>query len=102
MKSITIRDLAEAAGTSIATVSRALSGAPKVGRETRSRIIHLAEELGYRSGNHRKTIGVVLPSVEVPRFDAYTAAFQKALTLEIYRRGYRTVILSFEDCCFLQ
>ncbi len=91
MKSITIRDLAEAAGTSIATVSRALSGAPKVGRETRSRIIHLAEELGYRSGNHRKTIGVVLPSVEVPRFDAYTAAFQKALTLEIYRR-------SFEDC----
>ena len=39
MKLVTIRDLAEAAGTSIATVSRALSGAPKVGRETRSRII---------------------------------------------------------------
>ena len=97
MKPITIRDLAEAAGTSIATVSRALSGAPKVGRETRSRIIHLAELLGYRSGNHRKTIGVVLPSLEMPRFDAYTATFQKALTLEIYRRGYRTIILSFED-----
>lgn len=35
--------------------------------------------------------------MEVPRFDAYTAVFQKALTLEIYRRGFRTVILSFED-----
>ncbi len=97
MKPVTIRDLAEAAGTSIATVSRALSGAPKVGRETRSRIIHLAEELGYRSGNHHKTIGLVLPSLEMPRFDAYTATLQKALTLEIYRRGFRTVILSFED-----
>lgn len=97
MKSITIRDLAEAAGTSIATVSRALSGAPKVGRETRSRIIHLAEELGYRSGNHHKTIGLVLPSVEILFFDAYMISFQKALTQEIYRRGYRTIILSFED-----
>ncbi|WP_295808347.1 LacI family DNA-binding transcriptional regulator [uncultured Victivallis sp.] len=97
MKPVTIRDLAEAAGTSIATVSRALSGAPKVGRETRSRIIHLAEELGYRSGNHHKTIGLVLPSVEILFFDAYMISFQKALTQEIYRRGYRTIILSFED-----
>lgn len=97
MKSVTIRDLAEAAGTSIATVSRALSGAPKVGRETRNHIIHLAEELGYRSGTHRKTIGIVLPSEEVPLVDTYVITFQKALSSEIYRRGYRTIILSFED-----
>ena len=92
-----IYDIAREAGVSIATVSRALSGAPKVGRETRSRIIHLAEELGYRSGNHHKTIGLVLPSVEILFFDAYMISFQKALTQEIYRRGYRTIILSFED-----
>ncbi|NTW42750.1 MAG: LacI family transcriptional regulator, partial [Cellulomonadaceae bacterium] len=43
----TIRDLAERAGVSAATISRAFSRPDKVGAETRQRILALATELGY-------------------------------------------------------
>lgn len=45
--SLNMADLAERAGVSIATVSRALSGAPGVSAGTRARIKGLAEELSY-------------------------------------------------------
>lgn len=44
---LNMADLAERAGVSIATVSRALSGAPGVSEETRRRIKNLAEDLSY-------------------------------------------------------
>jgi LacI family transcriptional regulator, repressor for deo operon, udp, cdd, tsx, nupC, and nupG len=44
---LNMADLAERAGVSIATVSRALSGAPGVSEETRRRIKDLAENLSY-------------------------------------------------------
>ncbi|WP_433618478.1 LacI family DNA-binding transcriptional regulator [Dactylosporangium sp. CA-139114] len=44
---LNMADLAERAGVSIATVSRALSGAPGVSEETRRRIKSLAEDLSY-------------------------------------------------------
>lgn len=43
-----MRDLAAAAGVSIATVSLALAGRPKVSQATRDKILKLAEEMGYR------------------------------------------------------
>ena len=44
----TIYDLAEAAGVSIATVSRALNDHYAVSEETKTRILKLAEEMDYR------------------------------------------------------
>ncbi|MFI7542258.1 LacI family DNA-binding transcriptional regulator [Actinoplanes sp. NPDC049599] len=44
---LNMADLAERAGVSIATVSRALSGAPGVSEETRRRIKELAADLSY-------------------------------------------------------
>ncbi|MEX1093581.1 MAG: LacI family DNA-binding transcriptional regulator [Acidimicrobiia bacterium] len=43
----TIRDVAEAAGVSIATVSRALRGLPSVAPSTRSRVEEVARRLSY-------------------------------------------------------
>ena len=45
---VTIRDLARMSNTSVATVSRALGKKPGVTPETRERILHLAESLGYQ------------------------------------------------------
>ena len=44
---ITIRDIAEKTGVSVAAVSLAINNKPGVGDETRKNIIRVAEELGY-------------------------------------------------------
>ncbi|MCI8479404.1 MAG: LacI family transcriptional regulator [Oscillibacter sp.] len=72
MKSVTLKDVAKAAGVSYATVSRALSGSPQIGSETRERVIKLCDEMGYttnyvaRSMVMKKTdlLGLVVPSVD--------------------------------------
>ena len=72
MKSVTLKDVAKAAGVSYATVSRALSGSPQIGSDTRERIIKLCDEMGYttnyvaRSMVTKRTglIGLVVPSID--------------------------------------
>lgn len=49
--STTLRDLAKAAAVSEITVSRALRGMASVNEQTRSRIVKIAEKMGYLSGN---------------------------------------------------
>ena len=44
-----IRDVARAAGVSVATASLAINGRPGVAEETRRRIVTAAEQLGYRA-----------------------------------------------------
>ncbi|WP_291172384.1 LacI family DNA-binding transcriptional regulator [Erythrobacter sp.] len=68
---VTIRDVAKAAGVSVATASRALNGLSVVTAKTRKKIEAAAEELNYvphsgaRSLTRRKTdtIGVILPDL---------------------------------------
>lgn len=64
-----IHELAEIAGVSAATVSRALAGTGKVSSATRARIRNLAEELGFQPSSMARnlrtgrtgTIGVIVP-----------------------------------------
>ncbi|MES2169216.1 MAG: LacI family DNA-binding transcriptional regulator [Actinomycetota bacterium] len=66
-----IHDVAQAAGVSTATVSRALRGLPNVSEPTRLRIRSVADELGYVASSNASglasgrtnTIGVAVPSV---------------------------------------
>lgn len=68
---VTIREVARAAGVSVATASRALNGLSSVTRETRAKIEAAAAELDYvphsgaRSLTRRKTdtVGVILPDL---------------------------------------
>src|SRR2546423_11172331 len=46
---LTIRDIAELAGVSIATVSRAVNGRGDVSEETRAMVRRIAREHGYRA-----------------------------------------------------
>jgi len=60
-KSVTIRELAQAANVSIGTVSRALKGQPGLSAQTRAAVLQVAQELGYdvgklRSGKPRRVL----------------------------------------------
>jgi len=64
-----IQELADIAGVSAATVSRALAGTGKISTQTRERIRKLASELGFRPSSMARnlrtgrtgTIGVIVP-----------------------------------------
>ncbi len=68
-RSIGIKEIAEALGTSIGTVDRALHARPGVSPATRSRVLKMADKLGYRPNlyarnlklNRRLRIAVHLP-----------------------------------------
>ena len=46
---VSMKDIAQKCGVSVATVSKALNGQPDVGEETRQRVEQVAKELGYLS-----------------------------------------------------
>lgn len=53
---VTIREVAQAAGTSIGSVSVALRGAKGVSQQTRDRILKIADELGYIPDQRARTL----------------------------------------------
>ena len=67
----TIEDVAEAAGVSVATVSRALRNLPNVATSTRQRVADIAQKLGYSAdpaasrlaAGRTKTVTVVVPNL---------------------------------------
>lgn len=75
---VTVFDVAQHAGVSIATVSRALSGNRPVSEKLRLRVQSSADELGYkvnlvgRALRQRKTstLGLVIPDLENPFFSS--------------------------------
>lgn len=72
---ITLQDVADRLGVSIATVSRALADAPGVAAATRRRVLEVAEEMGYHPNvtarrlqkQRTDTLGFVIPTFG-PRF----------------------------------
>jgi LacI family transcriptional regulator len=75
---VTVFDVAEHAGVSIATVSRALSGTRSVSEELRTRVQDSARTLGYqvnlvgRALRQKKTstLGLIIPDLENPFFSS--------------------------------
>lgn len=70
MKTITINDVARAAGVSVSTVSRILNDKPDVSQKTRQRVLEVIEKLGYvphagaqgLAGGKNRSIAVLYPS----------------------------------------
>ncbi|PSK99937.1 LacI family transcriptional regulator [Murinocardiopsis flavida] len=90
MHQVTIALVAERAGVSTATVSRALSGSRPVSAESRRRVDRAAQELGY-SGNsiasalrrsRTDTVGMVVPSIANPFFTSLVESVEHALHQE--------------------
>ena len=74
MNTVTIKDIARMAGVSIATVSRTLNGGRGVSQETRTRILELCYQHGYRtnllarglSASRAGLIGCVISDLDNP------------------------------------
>ncbi len=72
--SVTIKDIAKAAGVSHSTVSRALADSPLIRAETRARIRRLADQMGYTPSaigrglrtRRTATVGLVVTSIADP------------------------------------
>jgi DNA-binding LacI/PurR family transcriptional regulator len=96
-----IKDVAERARVSPATVSRVLNGAASVRAEYRERVLRVIEELGYRpnrlASNLRRQkaemIGVVVSDIENPHFTQMVRAVEDAA----FRRGYRVLLCNTDE-----
>lgn len=100
--SVTLRDVAEAAGVSVSTVSRVLDErAPRSQSATAVRVRQVADELGYRrnayaSGLRRGQTGTI--GVLVPRLtDTVMALMFEALERAARARGYFAVVATCGD-----
>lgn len=87
MRRPTIPDLAEAAGVSVATVNRVLSGATNVRQPTRERVQAAAEQLGfYGLGSIQARVAAARPHLRLG-----------VLLLQPHRPLYQNVARAFQD-----
>lgn len=98
---VTIDDVAEAAGVSRQTVSRALNDKGEIGVSTKQRVLDAALELGYRPSRFARglvrqdtfSVGLVIPDLLNPFFTEVAAA-----ALDAARgRGWHVVVYDTGD-----
>lgn len=101
MKPATIRDVAERADVSVASVSRVLNGAGPVTEATRLRVLEAVEALQYvphsgarsLSTNRTNTIGVILPDL----YGEYFSELIRGMDLAARTQGYHLIVSSSHD-----
>jgi len=82
--SVTILDVAKAAGVSTATVSNVLNKTGKVGRKTRQLVLSTVKRLGYIPNLHARhlasrdsrTLGIIVSDIENPFFPEIIKSFE--------------------------
>jgi LacI family transcriptional regulator len=92
----TIREIASAAGVSIATVSRVINGRPDVAPETREAVLQVVRDHGFStnrsaralSGGRTGLVGVTLPIVQAAYFSFILGGASEAL----YEQDMRIVL----------
>ena len=98
MSPVSIKDIADAAGVSHSTVSRALSDSPLVKAETKTRIQHLAREMGYSPDararslvmGQTRTVGVVVTTIT----DPFAAEVVQGIESTAHDQGYNVLLCS--------
>ena len=98
LRRATIRDVAERAKVSVATVSRVLNGSDLVTGATADSVRSAAEHLGFRLNSvgrslrstKTQTIGVILPTLTHPVFAECLQALEKAAAKEGYGISFAT------------
>lgn len=95
-RSVTIIDVAQASGLSVATVSRVLSGYEYVKETTRDRVMEAVEQLGYvanlparsLAGGRSRIIGLLVPNLD----NAYVGTIAQGIDRTLARANYDVVL----------
>jgi len=98
---VSIKDVAEAAGVSTATVSRVLSNGLHVRPEVRERVIATVERLGYRPNlvarslrsQQSSTIGLIVSDISNPFFTAISRAVEDTA----YEQGFSVLLCNTDE-----
>lgn len=93
---VTIRDVAQAAGVSITTVSHTINGTRRVSEELRARVLQAMAELNYRPNvlarglrlGQTKTIGLIIPD----NSNLFFAEMARAIEDIGYQNGYSVIL----------
>ena len=101
MARVTIEKVAERAGVSVATVSRALRGLPNVSPKTRDRVVSVAAMLNYRpdpnaarlAAGRTRTIAVGVVAIPI----WYTGQVVSGIEAVLTSRGYDLTLLLIAD-----
>lgn len=86
-RSVTIYEVADRAGVSIATVSRALRGSPLVAAQTRQLVLAVAEELRFRPSRAGRSLaegqhaanGIVFPDLSGPYYAEVVLGYEEVV-----------------------
>jgi LacI family transcriptional regulator, galactose operon repressor len=97
----TVKEVAQRAGVSTATVSRALSGATGVREPLRSRILEAARSLSYHPNRaardlrvrSSRAVGVLIPDIENPFFTSLVSGIEDALG----KTDYSLLLASYNE-----
>lgn len=93
----TVKDVADEAGVSLATVSLVLNGKVGVGPETRQRVQIAIDRLGYQRRGQRLVIGLLLERLSVPAYsDPLVGLMIHGAEIEASRHGYHVLLASVE------
>ena len=95
---VTIKQVAQKAGVSVATVSYVLNSSRKVRPETGERVLWAAKQLGYFPNNAARSlamgrsslVGLIVPDIGNPFFPEITKAFQEEANL----CGLETIVMN--------
>lgn len=95
---VTIKDIAQQSGLSVITVSRALSGTGYVRKETREKILRIAEELGYTKDSAASSLRTkktkILGVVVVDNSNPFYAEVVKGIEIEARKNGYSIILVN--------
>lgn len=98
---VSIKEVAEAAGVSTATVSRVLSNGLHVRPEVRERVLLVVEQLGYRPNlvarslrsQQTRTIGLLVSDIGNPFFTALSRAVEDTA----YSQGFSVLLCNTDE-----
>lgn len=86
---VTLKDIAEAVGKSVAAVSRALNNYDDISPDTREYIKRVAREMGYAPS---ETLGFILPAVSPRTSDPFFVELLTSITGEATRQGFDLLV----------